>query len=182
TLTRIDGRIDTAINDFRRHLNEETAPLISQLETRDFIEARRTLTRVDTLRDEFNQKIDIVRADMLSQVYASATTVMRDQQQAMLISAIVTALAAIVGLIFAILVSLGITRPVRQLLEGTREVEAGRLDRSIDVTTRDEIGQLSAAFNRMIEQLRHKEKIRETFGRYLDPKIVEDLTLKGEVR
>jgi HAMP domain len=42
-------------------------------------------------------------------------------------------------------------------------------------TTRDEIGQLSAAFNRMIEQLRHKEKIRETFGRYLDPKIVEDL-------
>src|SRR5215813_2812942 len=93
----------------------------------------------------------------------------------MLISAIVTVLAAIVGLIFAILVSLGITRPVQQLLEGTREVEAGRLDRSIDVTTRDEIGQLSAAFNRMIEQLRHKEKIRETFGRYLDPKIVEDL-------
>jgi len=175
TLARIDGRIDTAINDFLRHLSEETAQLISQLETRDFIEARRTLTRVDTLRDEFNQKIDSVRADMLSQVYASATTVMRDQQQAMLISAIVTVLAAIVGLIFAILVSLGITRPVQQLLEGTREVEAGRLDRSIDVTTRDEIGQLSAAFNRMIEQLRDKEKIRETFGRYLDPKIVEDL-------
>src|SRR5215831_17159118 len=175
TLTRIDSRIDTGINDFSRHLSEETAPLISQLETRDFIEARRTLTRVDTLRDEFNQKIDNVRADMLSQVYASATTVMRDQQQAMLISGIVTALAAIVGLIFAILVSLGITRPVQQLLEGTREVEAGRLDRSIEVTTRDEIGQLSAAFNRMIEQLRHKEKIRETFGRYLDPKIVEDL-------
>src|SRR5499426_503508 len=122
TLTRIDSRIDTAINDSRRHLSEETAQLISQLETRDFIEARRSLTRVDTLRDEFNQKIDSVRADMLSQVYASATTVMRDQQQAMLISAIVTALAAIVGLIFAILVSLGITRPVQQLLEGTREI------------------------------------------------------------
>src|SRR6516165_9091656 len=27
----------------------------------------------------------------------------------------------------------------------------------------------------MIEQLRQKEKIRETFGRYLDPKIVDDL-------
>jgi adenylate cyclase len=174
-LARIDGRIDTAINDFHRYLSEETGQLISQLETRDFIEARRILTRVDTLRDEFNQKIDSIRADMLSQVYASATTVMRHQQQAMLISAIVTALAAIVGLVFAILVSLGITRPVRQLLEGTREVEAGRLDRSIDVTTRDEIGQLSAAFNRMIEQLRHKEKIRKTFGRYLDPKIVDDL-------
>ena len=75
-----------------------------------------------------------------------------------------TALAAALGLLFAILVSGGITRPVRLLLEGTREVEAGHLDRSIEVITRDEIGQLSAAFNRMIEQLRHKERIRETFG------------------
>ena len=44
-LARIDGRIDTAINDFRRYLREETAQLILQLETRDFIEARRTLTQ-----------------------------------------------------------------------------------------------------------------------------------------
>jgi class 3 adenylate cyclase len=175
TLLRIDSRIDMTINDFHRYLRDETEQLIAQLQKGDFTEIRRTLIRVDRLRDEFNQKIDNVRADMLSQVYASATTVMRDQRQAILISAIVTTLAAIVGLVFAILVSLGITRPVLQLLAGTREVEAGRLDRSIDVTARDEIGQLSAAFNRMIEQLRQKEKIRETFGRYLDPKIVEDL-------
>ena len=64
----------------------------------------------------------------------------------------------------------GITRPVRLLLQGTREVEAGQLDRSIDVTTQDEIGQLSAAFNRMVGQLRHNERIRETFGRYIDPR------------
>src|SRR5439155_21800892 len=75
----------------------------------------------------------------------------------------------------AILVSDGITRPVRRLLEGTRAVEAGRLDGSIDITTRDEIGQLSAAFNRMVEQLRQNERIRETFGRYIDPKVVEGL-------
>ena len=156
TLLRLDSRIDMTINDFRRYLREETEQLIAQLHTGDFTEIRRTLTRVDKLRDEFNQKIDSVRADMLRQVYASAATVMRDQRQAILISAIVTALAAIVGLAFAILVSLGITRPVLQLLAGTREVEAGRLDRSIDVTARDEIGQLSAAFNRMIEQRRSK--------------------------
>jgi adenylate cyclase len=61
------------------------------------------------------------------------------------------------------------------LLEGTRAVEAGRLDGSIDVTTRDEIGQLTAAFNNMVEQLRHKERMRETFGRYIDPRVVEGL-------
>jgi class 3 adenylate cyclase len=112
---------------------------------------------------------------MLAQVYASASTVIRDQWRTILISAVVTALAAILGLLFAIIVSGGITRPVRQLLASTREVEAGRFEGSINVTTRDEIGQLSAAFNRMIEQLRRNERIRETFGRYIDPRIVEGL-------
>lgn len=174
-LARIESRIDTATSDLRHHLNDETAQMLPLLDARDFVEARRALARVDTLRDEFNQKIDTIRADMLAQVHASAATVMRNQQRAILVSAIVTALAAILGLIFAILVSDGITRPVRRLLEGTRAVEAGRLDGSIDVTTRDEIGQLSAAFNRMVEQLRQNERIRETFGRYIDPKVVEGL-------
>jgi len=174
-LARIDDRIDSAVNDLRRHLNEESVQLTAQLEAADFIEARRTLRRADALRNEFNQRIDATRADMLAQVVASASAVMRDQQRLVLITLIVTAIAAILGLIFAYLVSGGITRPVRLLLEGTRAIEAGHLDRSIDVKTRDEIGQLTAAFNRMIEQLRLKERIRQTFGRYIDPRVAEGL-------
>lgn len=174
-LTRIDTKIDGAVNDLHRHLNEESARLLSQLESKDFVEARHALARTDQARDEFNQKIDGIRADMLAQVHASAAVVLRNQQQAILITIAVTALAAAVGLVFALLVSGGITRPVRLLLEGTRQVEAGQLDRPINVVTGDEIGQLTAAFNRMIEQLRHKERIRETFGRYIDPRVVEAL-------
>ena len=174
-LTRIDTNIDNAVNELHRHLDRENAQLMSQLEAKDFVEARNTLTRTDQARDEFTQRIDQIRADMLAQVNASASVVLGNQQHAILITIVVTALAAALGLLFAILVSGGITRPVRLLLEGTREVEAGHLDRSIEVITRDEIGQLSAAFNRMIEQLRHKERIRETFGRYIDPRVVEGL-------
>lgn len=174
-LARIESRIDTATSDLHRHLNDETAQMLPLLDARDFVEARRALARVDTLRDQFNQKIDTIRADMLAQGHASAATVLRNQQRVILVSAIVTALAAILGLIFAILVSDHITRPVRRLLEGTRAVEAGRLDGSINITTRDEIGQLSAAFNRMVDQLRQNVRIRETFGRYIDPKVVEGL-------
>ena len=76
---------------------------------------------------------------------------------------------------FAMLVGSGITRPVHQLLEGTREVEAGRFEKSIPVTTRDEIGQLSVAFNRMIERLRNKQRIRETFGRYHRSRVAQGL-------
>ena len=181
-LALIDGRIEAAVTDVRRLLNEENSRLISQLEAHDFPEVQRSLKRIDAFRDEFNQKIDQIRADMLAQVYASAATVMVDQQRAIWITVIVTAIAAILGLLFAGLVGAGITRPVRLLLQGTREVEAGQLDRSIDVVTRDEIGQLTAAFNRMVGQLRHKEQIRRTFGRYIDPRVVEGLINQSRQR
>jgi class 3 adenylate cyclase len=174
-LGRIDGRIQDAVKDNRHRLNDESADLLRQLEARNFTEVKRSLVRVDSLRDEFTQQIDEIRTDMLNQVFASTTTVIRNQRRAMLTSVAVTALASLIGLGFAWLVSSGITRPVRLLLEGARDVEAGHLDRSISVSTADEIGQLSAAFNRMIERLRRNERIRETFGRYFDPKIVEDV-------
>ena len=172
-LARIDSRIETAVSDLSRHLNDETAQLFARLDARDLPEVRRSLPRVDSLRDEFNQKIDAIRRDMLAQVYVSTATIIRNQQRAIWISAIVTALAAILGLTVSIMISDGITRPVRRLLEGTRAVQAGQLNGSIDITTRDEIGQLTAAFNRMVEQLRRNERIRETFGKYIDPQIVE---------
>ncbi len=61
------------------------------------------------------------------------------------------------------------------MLEGTRAVEAGQLDQSIDITSGDEIGQLAAAFNRMVVQLRDNQHVRETFGKYIDPRVVEGL-------
>jgi class 3 adenylate cyclase len=174
-LGRIDDRIEHVTSDLGRYLGEEYKRLLMLLEARNFAEARGSLARSDTLRDEFNQKVEEIRTDMLGQVRADAKVTMRDQNTAIIISVILTALASCVGLLFSVFVSTGITRPVRRLLEGTRAVEAGRLDGSIDVTTRDEIGQLTTAFNKMVEQLRHKEHLRETFGRYVDPRVVEGL-------
>ena len=180
-LAHIDGGIETAITDVRRLLSEEQSRIISQLDARDFTEVQRSLQRTDALRDQFNQKIDEIRASMLAQVQASGATVIVNQQRTIWITDIVTAIAAILGLLFAGLVGGGITRPVRLLLQGTRDVEAGQLDRSIDVVTRDEIGQLTAAFNRMVGQLRQKEEMRRTFGRYIDPRVAEGLINQSAV-
>jgi class 3 adenylate cyclase len=181
TLARIETRIETAVSEARHDLDEDHAKLVKQLDARQMAEARYTLFHIDMLRDQFSQRIDAVRADMLTQVFASTTQVISRQRQAIVISGVVTLLAAIIGLGFAWLVSSGITRPVRLLLAGTREVEAGRFDQPISVSTQDEIGQLAAAFNRMIEQLRQNERIRETFGRYVDPKVVQGLIDQPEV-
>ena len=163
------------MNDTRRQLKQETAELLSELEARDFAAARRSLARADAIRDELDEKVSAIRLSMLEVSDGAIAKIRSEQTRVALTSAIVTLLAAIVGLIFANLVSGGIIRSVRQLLEGTRAVEAGQLDQSIDVTAADEIGQLAAAFNRMVVQLRDNQRIKETFGKYIDPRVVEGL-------
>ncbi|WP_426616020.1 adenylate/guanylate cyclase domain-containing protein [Bradyrhizobium sp. McL0616] len=180
-LARIETRIETTLTELRHDANEDHAKLLQQVDAKQMTEARGTLEHLDGIRDQFNQKMDAIRADMLKQVFASTGTVISRQRQAIIISGVVTLLAAIVGFAFALLVSSGITRPVRLLLAGTREVEAGRFDKTITVSTQDEIGELAGAFNRMIEQLRHNERIRETFGRYIDPKVAQGLIDRPEV-
>jgi class 3 adenylate cyclase len=174
-LVRLDSQLDAAINDSRRHLNDEIARLVRLLDAGDPKPIADGLSRVDALRDELNQKLNAIRADMLALLQADAELTTRKQHQVTLIAAILTGLAAVLGLVFAMLVSAGMTRPVRRLLEGARAVEAGQLDKTLVVTSQDEIGHLTAAFNQMVEQLRLKERLRETFGKYVDPRVVEGL-------
>src|SRR6516164_9060135 len=70
-LTRIDDRIDTAVNDLSHRMDNEIAQLLRQLERQNFTEVLSGLARVDALYDEFNQKVDLIRADMLGQVHES---------------------------------------------------------------------------------------------------------------
>jgi class 3 adenylate cyclase len=133
------------------------------------------MQRVDELRDELNRKLEGVRSDMLTLVRKDGNMTVQKQHQVMLISVALTALAAVLGLVFAALVSAGVTRPVRRLLEGAQAVEAGDLQGTLVATSHDEIGHLTMAFNQMVEQLRLKERLRETFGKYVDPRVVEGL-------
>jgi class 3 adenylate cyclase len=174
-LARIEARIDAVLDDNRRHYNAEVERLLPLLDGGNAAGIADGLARVDALRDELDQKIDDIRTDMLALVRADAAATLQRQRDVIWIAAVLTALAAVLGLVLSILVSTGMARPVRRLLEGTRAVEAGNLDQTLVATSRDEIGHLTAAFNRMVEQLRLKERIRETFGKYIDPRVVEGL-------
>ena len=54
-----------------------------------------------------------------------------------------------------------IVLPLRQLAERSSEIAKGDLSKTVPVTSTDEIGLLSHAFNRMVEQLKeHEEKLK----------------------
>jgi two-component system, NtrC family, nitrogen regulation sensor histidine kinase NtrY len=68
-------------------------------------------------------------------------------------SAAVVAGALLIVLLVSLWVAARITRPVRELAEGAREVAMGRWETRIDVRSLDEIGQLGIAFNDMTRTL-----------------------------
>ena len=62
---------------------------------------------------------------------------------------------AAVAILFSILTQRWILDPIRRLTESTNEIRSGNLELVLETDSRDEIGQLSEAFNAMAEGLRH---------------------------
>jgi adenylate cyclase len=87
--------------------------------------------------------------------------------------------ASIVGLGLVAALGYRLQQALQALLDGTRRVERGELTLELPVTSKDEIGELTTSFNRMIGELRSKERITDTFGKFVDPRVVATL-LAGE--
>lgn len=90
-------------------------------------------------------------------------------------SIIATALIFIL-LIVLLVMTRKITRPVYALTEAARKVvKEDEYQDAIDVPSKDELGQLTESFNVMMEGLRQRDFIRDTFGRYVTKEVVEEL-------
>ena len=59
-------------------------------------------------------------------------------------------------------------------------VQDGDYSQKLPETRSDEIGQLTRSFNSMIDSLREREIIEQTFGRYVDKKIAQELMRRPE--
>lgn len=64
------------------------------------------------------------------------------------------ALSSIIALLFMLFSNHWILKPIHRLIDSTQEIRKGNLNLVIRVDTRDEIGQLSEAFNAMVASLR----------------------------
>jgi adenylate cyclase len=72
-----------------------------------------------------------------------------------------------------------IATPIAQLRKATQRVREGDLRARVPISTTDETGELAQAFNRMVEGLEERERLRETFGAYVDPGIAEHILKRG---
>jgi class 3 adenylate cyclase len=87
--------------------------------------------------------------------------------------------AFIAGSIISLLLTRRMLTPVRSLIAGAEEVGRGNLDVTLPTSAKDEIGQLSHAFSAMVDELRTKAAMRDTFSNYMDPRVVDRLLGAG---
>lgn len=73
---------------------------------------------------------------------------------------VATAIGIVAAILLSALFAMRVTQPVKALSRAVRSIAAGNLDQTISVTSQDEIGMLSAAFNKMALDLKdNREKL-----------------------
>jgi class 3 adenylate cyclase len=85
-----------------------------------------------------------------------------------------------IGFRLNLLVGRSVVEPLKEMLKAVQRVEQGDFTQRIPVVSNDELGELAEAGNQMIQGLAERERVRESFGRYVTPEI-RDKILAGEV-
>ena len=80
----------------------------------------------------------------------------------------------------ALLVAASVAQPLRDVQTAMAQVRRGGFDTRCPVVSNDEIGAVAEGFNRMVQGLRERETIRETFGRYVSPEVRDEI-LAGRI-
>ncbi|MCG6895405.1 MAG: HAMP domain-containing protein [Desulfobacteraceae bacterium] len=145
-------------------------------------------TAFEALLPELNHQQDNIAAEISKlrrhvETVAERSVQRADREERILVwaNSVLTALAAILGLGFAAATTFMLVTNVRNLVRGAEAVEGGDLDTEVPVMTRDEVGRLTGSFNKMVDGLRMKERISDTFGKYMDPRIVAQLLENPEI-
>ena len=83
----------------------------------------------------------------------------------------ITILMVLLGIIVAAFLSKQLSRPIKDLVEGSREISRGNYRYRFQERRQDELGQLMGSLNTMTEGLLRKEQVERTFSRYVSPNV-----------
>lgn len=111
-----------------------------------------------SLQSEFNtirENIDLIQQSLEGSALSTVESMKKDNQFAIISSIVVIVLLAVLLFGIGILFIRSIMVPIKKLVETNQKVAEGDLQVDlIDLHRKDEVGQLSNSFNRMIENIR----------------------------
>ena len=99
----------------------------------------------------------VLQRDAFREQPVESAFLARLSQTLLLGSVAVVSIALVLGFVIA----RSLTRPLQQLTDATRQVAAGDLDVAVDVTSKDELGELAQSFNTMNQRLAQSRDLRQ---------------------
>jgi adenylate cyclase len=126
----------------------------------------------DIQRTVQNQR-ESVNSKMAAWSASAAKATEQRERRVFWLTIAATTSTVLLGMTLAALITNRLSRPVRSLATAMRDVQQGNLDIQLPVSSTDEVGRLTDSFNFFVKELRSKERIKQTFGKYIDPRILE---------
>lgn len=171
--------IEQFILDFGRSISEY---LLLLQRSSDDSKLRRHRLHIETLRNNFiNEVVPHIKKD-LQEGYQEIRRVeeINNTSKNLLIATSIAVL--ILSLLLSIFIAHRLSKPIRSITQVAREIEAGKYDKVLPVTSKDEIGQLAEAFNRMGASIIDMRENLIRSNRDLELKLKENQALADELK
>jgi len=181
-MARMVGEIDSLKFEVDRFSKTATLPveLLTQgksAEARKAIENLEDYEYLDPIITSARKKANQLAMDSLLETRANIFSIIWT-------NAVLFLSASLLGLFVFLLITGRLQTAFRRLTSAFHETADGKYSDPLPITSGDEIGDLTSSFNTMVDQLKSKEKLREAFGQFLDPRIVANVVnpATGELR
>lgn len=181
-MARLVGEVQSLQTEVHRFCEATTLPieLIAQSKTQEAQTAilkLRDFEYLDPIISGLRQKANRLALNSLAETRSNISSIIWT-------NAFIFLVASILGLFVFLLITGRLQNAFRRLNYAFHETADGKYSDPLPVTSTDEIGELTTSFNTMVDQLKSKEKLREAFGQFLDPRIVANVVnpATGELR
>ncbi|MBX2832254.1 MAG: HAMP domain-containing protein [Rhodospirillales bacterium] len=149
--------------------------LLSRVDDDDLLDAQRQENIVRGIHRTI--VLDLRNEILLLEKYAADTVENVSKREDFLIQAefIMMLAAVIIGVSLAYYLAHAVVVAVRQTTNALNSIQSGKLDTNLDFKGKGDFARLADAFNRMSRELRVRFRMRERFGKYVDPKVINNL-------
>lgn len=134
-----------------------------------------TMALIEKEIRDLNRALDEANRRLHAMTAESAAAAASHEDAARRFNLGVTLLSGVVAVLLAFLLSRSLVGPLRRLVQATGLVKEGARDFELVIRSRDEIQVLAQAFRDMLLDLRAKERVREKLGKYIDPRIADQI-------
>ena len=172
TLAEVETLLDQ-IQPAYKTINNRQREVLDMQRAGQHDKANEQLNLLNDLQSTVQNQRESVNSKMAAWSGSAAKATEQRERRVFWLTIAATTSTVLLGLAVATLITNRLSRPVRSLASAMRDVQQGNLNIELPVSSHDEVGRLTDSFNFFVKELRSKERLKQTFGKYIDPRILE---------